>query len=186
MSIFDPLKKNLRYSIEEKRQLIEVGHEQLSIRRQCELLGLNRASYYYQPAGESALNIELMEKIDEIYTELPFYGWPRITAQLKREGYPVNHKRVQRLMQKMGLQAIYPRAKGKKSGQAHQIYPYLLRNLSIERPNQVWSTDITYIRMTGGFMYLTAIIDWYSRYVITWELSNSLDGHYGWPRSRFG
>lgn len=172
------LKKNLPYSIEAKRQLIEVGHEQISIRRQCELVGLNRASYYYQPAGESDLNLDLMPKIDETYTELPFYGWPRMTAHLKREGYDINHKRVRRLMQKMGLQAIYPRAKVKKSGEEHRIYPYLLRGMPIKRVNQVWSTDITYIRMKKGFMYLTAIIDWYSRYVISWELSNSLDGHF--------
>ncbi len=124
------------------------------------------------------MNLELMGKIDEIYTELPFFGWPRMTAQLRREGYEINHKRVRRLMQKMGIQAIYPQPKGKKSGEPHQIYPYLLRNLAIKRVNQVWSTDITYIRLKGGFMYLTAIIDWYSRYVISWELSNSLDGHF--------
>lgn len=158
--------------------MIEVDHPQISIRRQCELLKLSRASYYYQPAGESALNLELMNKIDEIYTCCPFYGRPRMTAQLKREGYAINHKRVQRLMHKMGLQAIYPRPKAKKSGEQHQIYPYLLRDMAIERVNQVWSTDITYIRMKQGFMYLTAIIDWFSRYIISWELSNSLDGHF--------
>ena len=124
------------------------------------------------------MNLALMDKIDEIYTESPFFGWPRMTAQLKREGYAINHKRIRRLMRKMGLQAIYPQPKAKKPGAQHQIYPYLLRNLAIERVNQVWSTDITYIRMKGGFMYLTAIIDWYSRYVISWELSNSLDGHF--------
>lgn len=124
------------------------------------------------------LNLALMRRIDEIYTQLPFYGWPRMTAQLKREGYAINHKRVRRLMHKMGLQAIYPKPKTQKSGEQHQIYPYLLRDLTIDRVNQVWSTDITYIRMKQGFMYLTAIIDWYSRYVISWELSNSLDGHF--------
>ena len=158
--------------------MIEVGHPQLSIRRQCELVGLNRASYYYQPAGESDLNLALMARIDEIYTEWPFYGWPRMTAQLKREGYVINHKRVQRLMQKMGLQAIYPRPKEKKPGEEHRIYPYLLRDVPIEQVNQVWSTDITYIRLKKGFMYLTAIIDWYSRYVLSWELSNTLEGHF--------
>ena len=158
--------------------MITEGHPQVSIRRQCELLGLNRASYYYQGVGESELNLMLMARIDEIYTERPFYGWPRMTAQLKREGYEVNHKRVQRLMQKMGLQALYPRPKAKKSGEEQRIYPYLLRDVAIERVNQVWSTDITYIRLKQGFMYLTAIIDWYSRYVISWELSNSLDGHF--------
>ena len=158
--------------------MIEVGDPQISIRRQCELLGLNRASYYYQPAGESELNLALMKRIDQLYTALPFYGRPRLTAQLRREGYQINHKRIRRLMVKMGLQAIYPKAKPKKSGEPHHIYPYLLRGLAIKRVNQVWSTDITYIRLKKGFMYLTAIIDWYSRYVITWELSNTLDGHF--------
>ena len=124
------------------------------------------------------MNLELMREIDEQYTRTPFYGWPRMTAHLRRSGYQINHKRVQRLMGKMGLQAIYPRPKGQKGTKEHKIYPYLLRGLSIERPNQVWSTDITYIRLPKGFMYLTAIIDWYSRYVITWELSNSLEGHF--------
>jgi len=124
------------------------------------------------------LNLALMREIDEQYTRTPFYGWPRMTAHLRRSGYQINHKRVQRLMDKMGLEAIYPRPKRKKEAKEDQIYPYLLRDLAIERPNQVWSTDITYIRMPKGFMYLTAIIDWYSRYVITWELSNSLDGHF--------
>jgi len=155
-----------------------VGHQQISVRRQCELIGLNRASYYYQPAGESELNLALMDKIDEYYTAMPFYGWPRMTKHLKREGYAVNHKRVRRLMRKMGLQAIHPGPKTKKAGEEHRIYPYLLRNVPIKRVNQVWSTDITYIRMKKGFMYLTAIIDWYSRYVISWELSNSLEGHF--------
>jgi putative transposase len=119
-----------------------------------------------------------MRLIDEQYTQTPFYGWPRMTAYLRRQGYQVNHKRVQRLMQKMGLQAIYPKAQPKTAGQAHKVYPYLLRDLVIDRPNQVWSSDITYIRMPGGFMYLTAVIDWYSRYVLAWQLSNSLEGHF--------
>lgn len=157
---------------------MEIGNEQISIRRQCELLGLNRAGYYYQSAEENDLNLELMRKIDEQYTRAPFYGRLRMTAHLQRAGYVVNHKRVRRLMQKMGLQAIYPRPKGKKPGPEHKIYPYLLRDVVIERVNHVWSTDITYIRMKRGWMYLTAIIDWYSRYVISWELSNSLDGHF--------
>ena len=133
-------------------------------------MGLNRASYYYQPAGESALNLTLMREIDEIYTEMPYYGRRKITAQLRRQGYEVNPKRVRRLMAKMGLEAIYPRPKVKPANQAqaHQIYPYLLRNLVIERPNQVWSTDITYIPMQQGFMYLTAIIDWDSANVVVY------------------
>jgi putative transposase len=157
---------------------VEIDNEQLSIRRQCELLGLNRASYYYEPVAESDLNLALMRKIDEYYTRAPFYGRLRMAAQLRRDGYAVNHKRVRRLMQKMGLQAIYPRPKGQKPDSEHKIYPYLLRGVAIKRVNQVWSTDITYIRMKKGWMYLTAVIDWYSRYVISWELSNSLDGHF--------
>ena len=119
-----------------------------------------------------------MRLIDEQYLKTPFYGWPRMTAHLKRLGYQINHKRVQRLMRKMGIQALYPRPKPKNGSKAHKIYPYLLRNVSISSPNQVWSTDITYIPMPQGFMYLCAIIDWYSRYIIAWELSNSLEGHF--------
>ena len=141
-------------------------------------MGLNRASYYYQPAPESGLNLELMRLIDEQYLKTPFYGWPKMTAHLQRQGYQINHKRVQRLMRKMGIQAIYPRQKRPTGAKEPQIYPYLLRNVPIERPDQVWSTDITYLPMKHGFMYLTAIIDGYSRYVITWELSNTLDGHF--------
>jgi putative transposase len=159
--------------------MIEPGHEQISIRRQCELVGLNRASYYYQPARASALNLRLMRLIDEQYTKTPFYGWRRMTIYLRRvKKYQINGKRVRRLMRLMGLQAIYPKPRAKGQAVEHKIYPYLLRNLDIVRPNQVWSTDITYIRMAGGFMYLTAIIDWYSRYVLAWQLSNSLDNHF--------
>jgi putative transposase len=156
--------------------MIEARHEQLSVRRQCELLGLNRSSYYYRPATESPLNLHLMRLIDEQYTQMPYYGWPRMTAYLRRQGYLVNHKRVQRLMQKMGLQALYPKPKTSQAAPGHKIYPYLLRGVAITQPNQVWSSDITYLPMQGGFMYLVAVIDWYSRYVLTWQLSNTLDG----------
>lgn len=143
-------------------------------------MGLNRSTYYYAPAGESDLNLRLMRLIDEQYTKTPFYGWPRMTAYLRRPPYEyvVNHKRVQRLMQKMGLQAIYPKPRTSKAAKGHKVYPYLLRNLAITRPNQVWSADITYIRMLHGFMYLAAIIDWNSRYVVAWQLSNTLDGRF--------
>ena len=117
-----------------------------------------------------------MRLIDEQYLKRPFYGWPRMTAHLRRQGYAVNHKRVQRLMQKMGIQAIYPRPKTTTRSPEHKIYPYLLRNLAITRPCQVWSSDITYVPMPRGFMYLVAIMDWYSRYVVAWNLSNTLDG----------
>ena len=160
------------------RAMIEPGHLDLSIRRQCELIGLNRATFYYTLAQESELNLLLMRLIDEQYTKTPFYGWPRMTAQLRRQGYAINHKRVQRLMQVMGMQAIYPKHRTSIAAKGHKVYPYLLRNLTITRPNQVWSADITYIRMLRGFMYLVAIIDWYSRYVVAWQLSNTLDGRF--------
>jgi putative transposase len=158
--------------------MIEPNHAELSIRRQCELIGLNRASYYYQPATTTERNLELMGLMDEQYLKTPFYGWRRMTVFLRKQGHQVNGKRVRRLMRKMGLQAIYPRSRPKPDGQEHRIYPYLLRNVAIVRPGQVWSADITYIRMHQGFMYLVAIIDWFSRYVITWQLSNTLDGHF--------
>jgi putative transposase len=159
--------------------MIEPANSEISLRRQCELIGLNRASYYYQPAQESELNLTLMRLIDEQYLKTPFYGWPRMTVYLQKLGYQINHKRVRRLMQLMGLQAIYPKARPKNQPQkAHKVYPYLLRDLEIVRPNMVWSADITYIPMPQGFMYLTAVIDWYSRYVLSWQLSNTLDGHF--------
>jgi putative transposase len=158
--------------------LIELNHPELSIRRQCELLGLNRSSFYYQPAGETALNLTLMRLIDVQYTQTPFYGWPKMTAYLQKLGYPINHKRVQRLMQVMGLQAIYPKPRTSTPAPGHKIYPYLLRSLKITRPNQVWSADITYVPLPRGFMYLVAIIDWFSRYVLTWQLSNTLDNYF--------
>ncbi len=159
--------------------MIEPGHQQISIRRQCELVGLKRASYYYQPATANDLNLTLMRLIDEQYTKTPFYGWRKMTIYLRRvKKYQINSKRVRRLMRLMGLQAIYPKPRKKGQAVEHKIYPYLLRDLDIVQPNQVWSTDITYIRMASGFMYLTAIIDWYSRYVLTWQLSNSLDNHF--------
>jgi putative transposase len=156
--------------------LIEPDHAELSVRQQCDLLDLNRSTYYYVPASESALNLQLMRLIDEQYLRTPFYGWPRMTVYLQNQGYAVNHKRVQRLMHKMGIQALYPKPSLSKANPAHKIYPYLLRNLAITHPNQVWSTDITYLPMSNGFMYLVAVIDWFSRYVLAWHLSNTLDG----------
>jgi len=156
--------------------MIEPEHPEVSIRRQCELVGLNRSTYYYKQVPESELNLFLMRLIDQQYMKTPFYGWPRMTAHLCRQGYKVNHKRVQRLMSKMGLQAVYPKRQTSIPAKGHKVYPYLLRNLTITHPNQVWSTDITYIPMRHGFMYLVAVIDWYSRYVLAWELSNTLDG----------
>lgn len=148
----------------------------MSVRRQCELVGLNRATFYYTPATESELNLELMRCMDEQYLQTPFYGWPRMTAHLRRLGYEVNHKRVQRLMRLMGLQALYPKPRTTVHDPAHPIYPYLLRGLTVERPVQVWSADITYLPLARGFMYLVAVIDWFSRFVLSWRLSNTLDG----------
>jgi putative transposase len=158
--------------------LIEADHPQLSVRRQCELLGLCRSSLYYEPAAATAENLRLMRLIDEEYTAHPFRGSRRMTIWLRQQGEEVNRKRVQRLMRLMGLEAIYPKPKLSVPGQGHKIYPYLLRDVQIERPDQVWSTDITYVPLSGGFMYLAAIIDWYSRYVIAWRLSNTLDGSF--------
>lgn len=170
------LKKNLPHSLETQRRLIEPDHPDLSVRRQCELLGVNRSSYYYAPASESSLNLALMQRIDEIYTASPFYGYRKITALLQQEGCAVNRKRVARLMNLMGIHAICPGPQTSRPVPDHKVYPYLLRGVAIVRPNQVWSVDITYIRMRPGFMYLVAIIDWYSRFVLSWRLSNTLDG----------
>lgn len=159
-----------------KQSWLERDHKQLSLRRQCELLGLNRSSVYCQPEPVSLEELTLMRMIDEIYTRCPFYGSRRITAQLNRDHEQIwNRKRIQRLMGIMGIRGVAPGPDTSKPHPEHKIYPYLLRDVSIDRINQVWSTDITYIPMAKGFMYLTAIIDWYSRYVLSWTLSNTLD-----------
>ena len=147
----------------------------MSVARQCELLGLSRASFYYSPVGESPQNLLYMRLLDEQYTKTPFYGVPRLTEWLCSQGHTVNRKRVARLMRKMGLAAIYPKPKTSGMGKPSKTYPYLLKGLSITRPNQVWATDITYIRLSSGYVYLVAVMDWFSRYVLSWELSNSLD-----------
>ena len=172
------MKKKLNLSVDQKRQLIDKTCRCPSVVRQCELLGLARASFYYQPVGESSQNLRYMRLIDEQYTKTPFYGVPRLTAWLRSEGHAVNRKRVARLMQKMGLAAIYPKSTASARGTPSKTYPYLLKGLNIIRPNQVWATDITYIRLTGGFVYLVAVMDWFSRYVLSWELSNSLDVYF--------
>jgi putative transposase len=165
-------------SAEARRALVDPAHPELSIRRQCALLGLSRASYYYAAAPEDPLNLELMRRIDRQYLETPFYGWPRMTAALRRQGYAVNGKRVRRLLRRMGLQAITLRKHPTTSTPGHRIYPYLLRHTAGERPNQVWCADITYVPMPRGFLYLVAIMDWFSRYVVAWALSNSLEGSF--------
>jgi len=160
--------------------MIEPNHPELSIRRQCELLGLNRASWYHEPLQEqeSAENVELMHRIDEEYTRHPFYGSRRLTTWLNRQGYAVNRKRVQRLMGLMGLQGIAPGPNTSQGHPEHKIYPYLLRDLTIDQVDQVWCSDITYIRLRRGFVYLVAIMDWYSRYVLSWQLSTTMEADF--------
>lgn len=160
------------------KQFVDRDHDRIPIKRQCELLGLNRSNLYYKAAKENCLDLRLMKEIDKIYTDCPFYGSRRITAHLNRDSININRKHVQRLMRKMGLEAIYPKPKTTLRNREHKVYPYLLRDLLIDRPNHVWSTDITYIPLQKGFMYLTAIIDWYSRYVISWRLSNTMDNDF--------
>jgi putative transposase len=147
--------------------------------RQCELLGLCRSSFYYEPAVETPENLALMRLIDEEYTRHPFKGSRKMTVWLREEkGHEVNRKRVQRLMGLMDLEAIHPKPKLSAAGAGHRVFPYLLRDVAIERVDQVWSTDITYVPLSRGFMYLAAVIDWHSRYVICWRLSNTLDGSF--------
>jgi len=172
--------------------MIERFHQDISIRRQCELLGLNRSSYYYQshcaesipnivsvhftdPITDTAENLRYMVLIDQLYMKWPFYGSRRMATELKQMGYSVNRKRTQRLMRQMGIQAIYPKPRLSLNQKEHKIYPYLLRDVCVERADQVWSADITYISLRHGFVYLVAILDWYSRYVLSWQLSNTLD-----------
>ena len=155
--------------------MIEPAHAQISIARQCNLVGLPRSTYYYEAQGESAENLLLMRLLDKQYTDTPYYGVRRLTAWLRSQGYHVNHKRVARLMHTMGIEAIYPTPRMSNPHPAHRVYPYLLRGVAITRVNQVWSTDITYIRLHGGFIYLVAVMDWFSRYVLSWAVSITMD-----------
>lgn len=154
--------------------LVNRADPDLSLKEQAALLGLSRASLYYQPVGPSPEELALKQRIDEIYTASPFYGARRIAAQLAREGRAVNRKTVARYMAEMCLTAIYPGANLSKRAAQHAIYPYLLRDLAIVRPNQVWGVDITYVRCRHGWLYLVAVLDWYSRYVLSWELDQTL------------
>ena len=172
--------------MEAKRQLVDPGHPSLSTQRQCELLGLARSSYYYQAKGEDPYNLLLMRLIDERYTKRPFFGILRMTDYLQRQGHEINHKRVERLMRLMGLEAIYPKPRTSRAQPEHRKYPYLLRGLVIDRPDQVWCSDVTYIRLVEGFVYLVAIMDWYSRYVLSWRLSNTLDASFCVEAARGG
>ena len=165
-------------SLERRRLWVDPQHPQLSVQRQCHLLGVARASYYYQAQTESPENLLYMRLLDEEYTAHPFYGVRKMTVQLRAKNHPVGPKRVRRLLRTMGLMAVYPKPRLSLNPLAHRRFPYLLKGLAIVRPNQVWSTDITYIRLRGGFVYLAAVIDWYSRYVIDWELSISLEADF--------
>jgi len=158
-----------------KRAEVEKETAMMSVVQQCGLLELSRSTFYYQPVGENTYNLALMRLIDERFTKRPFYGVPRMTASLRAMGHGVNPKRVRRLMRVMGLEAIYPKPRLSANGPDHKVYPYLLKGVTVDRPDQAWATDITYVRLTHGFVYLTAIMDWYSRYVVSWELSITLD-----------
>jgi putative transposase len=155
--------------------MIDRLNEKLSLTRQCQLLGLSRSSLYYHPANDNREDLALMALIDRQFMETPYYGCRKMTAWLRRAGHVVNRKRVRRLMRQMGLQVIWQKPNTSKPNPEHKIYPYLLRGLKIDRPNQVWATDITYIPMPKGFFYLVAIMDWHSRKVLTWRLSNTMD-----------
>jgi putative transposase len=171
----DWLKKKLDISVEAKRQLVESEHPRISLRRQCALLGLARSGLYYRPVGESAEDVELMRLLDAQYTATPFYGIRRMTAWLRSQGYAVHHKHVSRLLRTMGLEAIYAKPRLSRPAEGHTIYPYLLHGVRVNRSNQVWSADITYIRLHAGFIYLVAVMAWFSRYVLTWAVSNTMD-----------
>ena len=162
-------------TLEQRRTWIDPNHPEISISRQCELLGLSRSGLYYRPRGEDADNERLMRRIDEQYTLTPFYGVAKMTAWLRRRGEAVNPKRVRRLMRLMGLEAIYPKPRLSLQNKANPVYPYLLKGLVIDRPDRVWAADITYIRMYRGWVYLVAVMDWFSRYVLSWEVCTTLD-----------
>ncbi|MEL7225188.1 MAG: IS3 family transposase [Cyanobacteria bacterium J06576_12] len=159
----------------ERKAMVDATHDQLSIVRQCQLLRVNRSTLYYRPAKPSAANLTLLKLIDQQYLKTPFYGNRRMREYLREQGYQVNRKRVQRLMHQLGLQAIYPKPKLSKRHPDHTVYPYLLRGVEIVRVNQVWSTDITYLPVLKGHFYLVAIMDWFSRKVLSWQVSNTMD-----------
>lgn len=159
-------------------KLIDFESSLISVRKQCGFLGINRSGLYYRPAPVSEEAVVMMNLLDKQHTKTPFYGVPKMTKYLQGEGYEVGRDRVRSLLRNMGIFAIYPKPNLSKRCFAHKIYPYLLKGLVIKRPNQVWSTDITYIRLARGFVYLAAVIDWFSRYVLSWRLSNSLEANF--------
>jgi putative transposase len=162
-------------SVEQRRQMIEPRHPKLSVVRQCELVSISRSGFYYQPVGETPLNLMLMRLIDVQFRETPWYGSRQMARHLRREGYTVGRKRIRRLMARMGLEPIYQRPRTTVPHPDHQVYPYLLREMVIDRPNQVWCADITYIPMRRGFLYLVAVMDWSTRKVLSWRVSNTMD-----------
>lgn len=157
---------------------MDFDHPDIPVCRQCELLGLARSSLYYQPMGDNGQDDYLMRLIDEQFTVTPFYGSRRMTVWLKSQGYIVNRKKVCRLMNRMGIQAVYPKKRLSRPEAGAKTYPYLLKDLVIDRPDQVWAADITYVRMKPGFVYLMAIIDWFSRYVVSWGLSITMEADF--------
>ena len=159
-------------------QMIDPGHKRLSVVRQCELVSISRASFYRPPTSESPENLALMRRIDEAFLECPFYGARQMARHLRRLGWCLGRKRVRRLMRKIGLAPIYQAPKTSAPHPQHKIYPYLLRHLVIERPNQVWCADVTYIPMRRGFLYLVAIMDWASRNVLAWRMSNTIEADF--------
>ena len=162
----------------ERKTMIARGHPDLSLSRQCRLLSISRSAFYYTPKGESAENLNLMRRIDELFLKYPFYGSRQMVRQLRRDGVCIGRHRVRRLMRLMGLQAIYQAPRTSDPHPAHRIYPYLLKRLAINRPNQVWCADITYIPVQRGFLYLVAIMDWATRHVLAWRLSNTMDASF--------
>ena len=165
-------------STEDLRRLVDRDHAEIGMRRQCELPGVNRSGLYYEPLGENEENLALMRLLDEQYTRAPFYGSRKMVEWLDTQGFEVNRKRVSRLMALLGIEAVYPKPKLSQPGEGHKIYPYLLRGVRVDHVNQVWSTDITYIRMAQGFVCLVAVMDWFSRYVLSWRLSLTLEGDF--------
>ena len=159
----------------ERKAMITPGHSDLSLSRQCRLLSISRSSFYYGPRGESPENLALMRRIDELFLRYPFYGSRQMARQLRREGVWVGRHRVRRLMRLMGLEAIYQAPKTSAPHPAHRVYPYLLRSLTVDGPDHVWCADITYIPVRRGFLYLVAIMDWATRHVLAWRLSNTMD-----------
>jgi len=158
--------------------MIEPDHPQLSIGQQCRLLSIARSSYYYEPKGETEQNLGLMRQIDEQFLETPFFGVRQMTWYLRNDGHLVNEKRIRRLMRLMGLMPIYQKPNTSRPAKGHKTYPYLLRGLRVDRPNQVWCSDITYLPMRRGFLYLVAIMDWHTRKVLAWRLSNTMEASF--------